>query len=66
MTTITIDIADNKAPDLSRYAKKIGGNVVAQQTVAKSPDEDTEDNDVTHGEYFGENIKRAIKILKGR
>jgi len=65
MTTITIDIADNKAQTLSKYAKEIGGKVIVEKKNAK-PDEDLEDNDVTHGEYFGENIKRAINILRGR
>ncbi len=64
MTTITIDIADNKAADVSKYAEKNGGRVVMKKKVAKSEEE--EDNDVTHGEYFGENIKRAINILKRR
>lgn len=63
MTTITIDIADSKATDLSKYAKKIGGRVVVHKAVSKAEEED---NDVTHGEYFGENIRRAINILRGR
>ena len=62
MTTVTIDIADNKANELSKYAKKMGGHVVVQKK--ESPDSDIEDEDVTHGEYFGENIKRALNILR--
>ncbi|RYE04652.1 MAG: hypothetical protein EOP33_08900 [Rickettsiaceae bacterium] len=59
---ITIDIPENKATELSKYAEKIGGRVVTYKT--KTQVEDNEEDEVTHGEYFGENIRRAINILR--
>jgi hypothetical protein len=64
MTTITIDIPDGKAKELSKYVTKIGGHVVVQES--KEEITDTDEDEVTHGEFFGENIKRAINILKKR
>jgi len=58
MTTLTIKVPDNKAKQLSSYAKEIGGEVVTKK------DTSLEDDDVTHGVFFGENIKRVIKAFK--
>ena len=62
MTTITIDIADSKAKDLSKYAQEMGGHVVMQKK--ELTDIEVEEDEVTHGSYFGENIKRALNILR--
>lgn len=61
---ITIDIPESKAGDLSEYAEKIGGRVVHQSTKAEAVSADNDEDEVTHGEYFGENIRRAINILR--
>jgi len=67
MTTITFDIPDNKAKDLSKYAMKIGGHVVEKnKTELKNKDNEEDEDEVTHGEFFGENIRRAINILRKR
>ena len=60
MATITINIRDNKATDLLKYAKKMGGRIVAESELEMKADDDG----VTHGEFFGENIRRAIDILR--
>lgn len=59
---ITIDIPESKATELSNYAEKIGGRVVTLKPKAEAQDND--DDEVSHGEYFGENIRRAINILR--
>lgn len=61
---LTIEIPANKAKDLSRYAEEIGGRLVSQKANEEKNDTETDDEEVTHGEYFGENIRRAIKILR--
>lgn len=58
MTTLTIKVPDNKAKQLSSYAKEIGGEVVIKKNQA------SEEEEVTHGVFFGENIKRVIKAFK--
>ena len=58
---ITIDIPESKATDLSKYAEKSGGRVISP--INKAEVKDNED-EVTHGEYFGENIRRVIHILR--
>jgi hypothetical protein len=66
MTIITIKVPDGKAPDVSKYVKNIGGEVISNEPQAKSQVDETEDQDdeVTHESYFGENIKRVIKAFK--
>ena len=64
MTTITIDIPDNKAKDLSAYATKIGGRVVDKTSAKATRPADTEEDEVTHESYFGENLKRVINAFK--
>lgn len=61
---IIIDIPESKAADLSNYAKKIGGRVITPINKAKTKYDENEEDEVTHGEYFGENIRRAINILR--
>jgi hypothetical protein len=60
VTTITIDIPDSKATDLSKYATRMGGKVVVKKI---KEDVSEEEDEVTHGVFFGENIKRVIKAL---
>ncbi|WPU96300.1 hypothetical protein SNE25_12305 [Mucilaginibacter sabulilitoris] len=64
MTTITIDIPDNKAKDLSAYATKIGGRVVDKKSAKTARPANTEEDEVTHESYFGENLKRVINAFK--
>lgn len=64
MTTLTIDIPDSKATDLSKYAKEMGGKVVVKKTSPENTKIDTEEDEVTHGVFFGENISRVIKAFK--
>ena len=61
MATLTIDIPDSKATDLSKYAKKIGGKV-KEQNVTENKSE--EKDEVTHEVFFGENIRRVINAFK--
>jgi hypothetical protein len=60
MATLTIEIPDNKKKRISHIIKEEGGEVKKG-----NQDIDSEEEDVTHGVYFGENIKRALKILRG-
>ncbi|RYE11601.1 MAG: hypothetical protein EOP44_01005 [Sphingobacteriaceae bacterium] len=61
---ITIDIPESKAGELSSYAEKIGGRVITQKNKTETKETDNDEDEVTHGEYFGENIRRAISILR--
>ena len=68
MTTVTINIPDKEKRNLSSFVKERGGEIVDQK---KSEDQvnaidNEEDDEVSHGEFFGENIRRAINILKKR
>jgi hypothetical protein len=63
MTTLTIKVPDSKAKELSTYAQKIGGEVVTPKKEAIEVDEDDE---VTHEQFFGENIKRFIKAFSSK
>jgi hypothetical protein len=65
MTILTIKVPDGKAPDVSRYVKNIGGEVISnkQQIKAQSKESEVQDDEVTHEAYFGENIKRVIKAF---
>jgi len=65
MTTITINIPDKDKNALSSFVKERGGEIVNTKTISKVvPAENEEDDDVTHGEFFGENFRRAINILR--
>ncbi len=68
MTILTIKIPDGKAPDVSKYIKNIGGEVVSDKQHTKIKPEEIEDHDdeVTHEQYFGENIRRAIKAFSAK
>ena len=61
MATLTIKIPDGKALDVSKYVKNIGGEVVNPK---KATTETEDDDEVTHGVFFGENINRVIKAFK--
>jgi len=61
MTVITVRVPDAKAKDVSSFVKEIGGEIVVKkQQVDLSEDED----EVTHGVFFGENVKRVINTFK--
>ena len=66
MTIITIEVPDAKAPDVSKYVKNMGSEVISnkQQTKTKIDEPEDEDDEVTHESYFGENIKRVIKAFR--
>lgn len=63
MTILTIKIPEGKAPDVSKYVKNIGGEVISNKPQANAKIED-QDDEVTHESYFGENIKRVINAFK--
>jgi len=66
MTTVTVDMPDKDKRDLSSFVRERGGEILDIKKSAKVADEsESEDDDeVTHGEFFGENIRRAINILQ--
>ncbi len=73
MNLLTVKIPNDKASAVSAYIKKIGGEIVAQNPVqvkAEAPGKGTEaggeDDEVTHGSFFGENISRVIKAFARR
>lgn len=66
MTTQTVKIPNSKKADFNSFVEQIGGEVVATKKTSKpvvNEEEDDED-EVTHGVFFGENIKRVIKAFK--
>ncbi len=64
MTTIVLEVPDNKKKAISTLVKKEGAKVVSSTDVKTDKNSDDEDDEVTHGEYFFENIKRVIKAFK--
>jgi len=68
MTTVTVNIPDKEKENLLSFVKDHGGEIVGQKNSGDEDDvtENEDDDDVTHGEFFGENIRRAINILKRR
>lgn len=62
MTIITVKIPDGKATDLSEFIHNIGGEVVNNKRKIIQSEVD-EDDEVTHEQFFGENIKRLIKAF---
>ncbi|HEY2580163.1 MAG TPA: hypothetical protein VGI43_00055 [Mucilaginibacter sp.] len=60
MTVITIKIPDGKAKDVSSFVKEMGGEVITNKKVDGNDDDDV----VTHGVFFGENIKRVLRAFK--
>lgn len=65
MTTITVSVPNGKEPEVSSYVKNIGGTVITKKAEAKV-EEIEEDDEVTHGVFFGENIRRVIKAFSKR
>jgi hypothetical protein len=63
MTTLTIKVPDGKAPDVSSYISKIGGEVLTTKK-ANNKSSNDEDDDITHEVFFGENIKRLLNAFK--
>ncbi|MDB5140487.1 MAG: hypothetical protein JWR12_2403 [Mucilaginibacter sp.] len=61
MTTITIEVPENKKKRISNLIKSEGIHVVNTE-VSKESEED--DDEVTHTVFFGENIKRVLKAFK--
>jgi hypothetical protein len=68
MTTVTVNIPDKDKRALSSFVKERGGEIIATKKLDGVADtsESQDDDEVTHGEFFGENIRRAINILKKR
>jgi hypothetical protein len=66
MTTVTVNIPDKDKKALSSFVKQRGGEIIDAKKSVKIAEasENEEDDEVTHGEFFGENIKRAINILR--
>jgi hypothetical protein len=61
MTTITAEIPDTKKKEVSLYIKKSGGKII--DTNDNLGTETDEDDEATHGVFFGENIRRVIKAF---
>jgi hypothetical protein len=68
MTTVTVNIPDKEIRDLSSFVRERGGEIVNSKTSAavNNTSENEDEDEVTHGEFLGENIKRAINILRKR
>ncbi|RYE19563.1 MAG: hypothetical protein EOP42_28850 [Sphingobacteriaceae bacterium] len=64
MTTLSIKIPANKEADVASYIQKIGGEVVNEKRVYKGVIATTDEDEVTHESFFGENIKRVINAFK--
>lgn len=58
MTTLTIKIPDAETQAVSKYIANVGGEIVKSKKVISD-----KDDEVTHEQYFGENIRRAIKAF---
>jgi hypothetical protein len=63
MDTLTIKIPEGKTPYVSKIIKEAGGEVVSKQEKNDIVVID-EDDEVTHGYFFGENINRVIKAFR--
>lgn len=63
MDTLTIKIPEAKTPYVSKIAKEAGGEVVSKQEKNNLAIVE-EDDEVTHGVFFGENINRVIKAFR--
>ncbi len=61
MTTLTAEIPDTKKKEVSLYIKKSGGKIIDTNDHRETQLE--EDDEVTHGVFFGENIRRVIKAF---
>jgi len=57
MDTIIINIPEDKTPYISKIIKEVGGEIVSINKKATI-------DEVTHGVFFGENIKRVIKAFR--
>lgn len=64
MKTLSIKIPENKEADVVSYIQKIGGEVVKFNSAIAAPQPETEEDEVTHESFFGENIKRVIRVFK--
>lgn len=64
MTTLSIKIPENKEADVASYIQKIGGEVVKFNSAVVAPKPETEEDEVTHESFFGENIRRVIRAFK--
>ena len=69
MAIVTINIPDTEKSNLYLFVNERGGEIVD----IKKPwaqmedfDNDEDSDEITHGEFFGENIRRAINIFKKR
>lgn len=61
MAVITYRVPDKKTQQVAVFVNKAGG---ATLNVHNENNEEDKDDEVTHGQYFGENIKRLIKAFK--
>jgi hypothetical protein len=61
MTVISFKIPHNKLSKVSSYIRKAGGRILTDQSEVILEEQD---NKVTHGVFFGENIKRLIKAFQ--
>lgn len=67
MTTVTVNIPDKDKRALSSFVKERGGEIIDAKKSVKiinASENEEDDDEVTHGEFFGENIRRAINILR--
>jgi hypothetical protein len=66
MTTLTVNIPEKDKKDLSSFVKERGGEIVTAKNNSRivGTAENEEEDDVNHSEFFGENIRRAINILR--
>ena len=62
MTVIPYKIPEKKAKQVSIFMTRAGGATVNLNN--ENFEEEDKDDEVTHGQFFGENIKRLIKAFK--
>lgn len=64
-TILTIKIPEGKAPDISKYVKNMGGEVISNRQMDKAilPEIKDQSDEVRHEAYFGENIKKVLSAL---
>ena len=60
MTTLKIQIPEDKLSEVLSYVEKIGGEVIAIEITEL----ETEKDEILHNSFFGENIKRVIRAFK--
>lgn len=66
MTTLTINIPDGKQKSIAAAVRSAGGRIVKVEAQKHDSHEADNEDEVTHGEFFGENIRRVIKAFSGK